>query len=358
MISRRKLMQGAALGPAVLARAEASSNRPLRYLQIGTGHAHANKIEVYAESEDWDVIGIVEEDKALREKARGNPAFNVHSFLEWGDGSLLGDIDVVGVETRIDRLLDYAHLAVEAGCHVHLDKPAGSDWATYEDLMQKADAADLVVQMGYMYRYNPAVLLLQRMLKAGWFGEIFETHAVMSKVIPPASRAELGVYSGGTMFELGCHIIDLTLGVLGAPEKVAPFSRRVIDTPDDDLNDNMLAVLEYPKATATVRTTGLEVGGTGRRHITVCGTFGTCHIQPLDRPEMKLFLDRDRQFEGEERVFRKGATMIPFQPPYRRYVGDAAALAQVVRGEIENPFPSSHDLAVQRTVLEASQMDG
>ena len=44
------------------------------------------------------------------------------------------------------------------------------------------------MQMGYMYRYNPAVVLLREFLKSGWLGEVFEVHAVMSKVVEAAER--------------------------------------------------------------------------------------------------------------------------------------------------------------------------
>ena len=74
--------------------------------------------------------------------------------------------------------------------------------------------------MGYMYRYNPAVVLLREFLKKGWLGEVFEVHAVMSKVVAPADRNELAEYRGGIMFELGCHVIDLVVGVLGKPTEV------------------------------------------------------------------------------------------------------------------------------------------
>jgi predicted dehydrogenase len=230
--------------------------------------------------------------------------------------------------------------------------------AEYRDLMRVAHAKGLVVQMGFMYRFNPAVELLRRMLAAGWLGEIFETHAVMSKVIPPKDRQELDEFPGGTMFELGCHIIDLTVSVLGKPQRVVPFPRRTLEAVDDSLVDNMLAVLEYPKATATVRTTGLEVEGNSRRHFTVCGTAGTFHIQPLDKPSVTLSLSEERSFGEGQRVFPKGSSEITFDVPYRRYVGDAAELAALVRGERTNPWPSSHDLAVQETVLAASGMAG
>lgn len=363
MPTRRSVLRSAASLPIAwqalsAPKAVAAKTGPLRYLQIGTGHAHAGKLEVYAESAEWEVVGIVEEDPELRKAAEKSPLYRRFPILGLEEALKIPDLRVVGVESRVRDLLRYARAAVDAGCHVHLDKPAGASMAAYRDLMKEADANGLVVQMGFMYRFNPAVQLLRRMLAAGWLGEIFETHAVMSKVIPPKDRQELDEFPGGTMFELGCHIIDLTVSVLGKPQRVVPFPRRSLDLPDDTLVDNMLAVLEYPKATATVRTTGLEVEGGSRRHFTVCGTGGTFHIQPLDKPTVTLSLAEEWRFGEGERVFPKGTSEITFDVPYRRYVGDAAELAAIVRGEKTNPWPSSHDLMVQETVLAAAGMGG
>ncbi len=41
---------------------------------------------------------------------------------------------------------------------------------------------------------------------------------------------------------------------------------------------------------------------------------------------------------------------------YTRYVADAADMARILRGEKETDFPYSHDLAVQRTLLQACQL--
>ncbi len=353
MMNRRTLLAAAAALPTV---SLGLTGKPiLKYLQIGTGHPHANKIGGYEASDEWEVVGIVEEDPELLARAKENPIYKDFPFLTLEEGLHVEGLSVVGIETEVRDLLKYAEIAVDAGFHLHLDKPAGASFPAYERLMKKADAANLVVQMGYMYRFNPAVELLHRMLNAGWLGEVFETHAVMSKVMDPTSRQVVDEFSGGTMFELGCHIIDLTVGVLGRPDKVTSYPRRVIESEDDTLVDNMLAVFEYPGATATVRSTALEVEGFSRRHFAVCGTEGTFHIQPLDRPTVQLSLSQERQFPGETKVYSKGRSEIQFDP-YERYVGDAADLAATVRGEKENAFPSSHDLAVQAAVLEASAM--
>ncbi|HRQ90914.1 MAG TPA: Gfo/Idh/MocA family oxidoreductase [Bacteroidia bacterium] len=356
MPTRRSALAAAGALSFALSGIARASGKPLRYLQIGTGHAHASKLSVYAESGEWEIVGIVEEDAELRTAAERHSLYGNFPFLTLEEGLKIPNLRVVGVETRVRDLLHYARLAVDAGCHVHLDKPAGASLPEYRELMKQADEKGLVVQMGYMYRFNPAVQLLHRMLAAGWLGEVFETHAVMSKLMPPKDRQQLSEFAGGTMFELGCHIIDLTLGVLGQPDRVVPFPRRTVETPDDTLVDNMLAVLEYPKATATVRTTGLEVDGFARRHFTVCGTEGTFHIQPLDRPSVTLSLSQERSFGDGGKVYPKGTSTIAFEPPYQRYVGDAADLAAIVRGEKKNPYPSAHDLTVQETVLAAAGM--
>ncbi|MDF1751327.1 MAG: Gfo/Idh/MocA family oxidoreductase [Verrucomicrobiales bacterium] len=353
-MKRRTLLSTTlAAAPAALLGQSATDSGKIKYLQIGTGHAHANKIQQYADSDQWEVVGIVEENEELRQKAKNDKVFGKFPLLSMEAGMNTPGLKVVGIETEIRDLLKNAEMAIDAGYHVHLDKPAGADLDHYERILKKADQQNLVVQMGYMYRFSPAVQLLHRILDAGWLGEIFETHAVMSKVLPQNSREYLDEFEGGIMFELGCHIVDLTLGVLGAPDKVVAYPKRVIDSPDDTLIDNMLAVFEYPKATATVRSSGVEVEGFARRQFTVCGTGGTIHIQPLDRPKMKISLAREHSFEGESKVYKKGHTEIDFGP-YTRYAGDIEDLAKIVKGQKENPYPSSHDLAIQKAVLAAS----
>ena len=199
--------------------------------------------------------------------------------------------------------------------------------------------------MGYMYRYNPAVVMMREFLSRGWLGEPFEVHTVMSKVVPAANRKALAEYPGGIMFELGCHITDLVIGVLGKPDEVTAFAQHA-SALDDGLQDNMLAVLNYPRATASIKSSAMEVEGFARRHFVVCGTEGTFHVQPLDNPSARVALTKPR---GDH---KRGSFEIRF-PRYQRYVGDAADMAAVIRGEKDSDFDYDHDFAVQDTLLKA-----
>jgi predicted dehydrogenase len=315
----------------------------IKYGQIGVGHPHASKMRVYRESADYEVVGVAEPDEALRTETQNDP---VYADLEWlSVDELLArpGLQVVGVETDIAEALDTAERCIAAGKHIHLDKPAGTSLPQFKRILDEAARQHLAVQMGYMYRYNPAVVMLREFLGKGWLGEPFELHAVMSKMVPDESRPEYAHYSGGTMLDLGSHLVDLVVGLLGEPEKVHPFPRHSSPV-DDGMQDNMLAVLEYPRATATVRTSNIEVEGFARRHLTLCGTGGTFHIQPLDNPHARVAFSEPRG------PFPPGYQELEF-PKYTRYVGDAADLARIVRHEKDADFSYAHDLAVQRTIL-------
>ena len=108
----------------------------------------------------------------------------------------------------------------------------------------------------------------------------------------------------------------------------------------------MLAVCTYPRAVATIKSSALEVEGFDRRHFVVCGTEGTFHIQPLDRPAVRLALTQPRgNYSTEYQTIEL--------PPYVRYVADARDFAQIIRGEKAADWTTAHDLAVQDTLLQA-----
>lgn len=328
------------------ARAAAAGPAKIKIGQIGTGHAHATKLAVYRRSAEFEIVGIVEPDEQLRSRAAGQAAYRDLPWLS--EEQLLNEpgLQAVLVETRVRALLDTAERCVRAGKHIHLDKPAGESLSQYRRLLAEADRRGLLVQMGYMFRYQPAVRLLRQFLRDGWLGDIFEVEAVISSSLSAANRDALVEYRGGIMFELGCHLIDLVVGVLGKPDRVQSVARHAAPAADG-LLDNMLAVCEYPRAIATVKSSAEEVGAGPRRHFVVCGTAGTVHIQPLDGARLTYTLDRPR---GE---YAQGTHELTLGQ-YERYVADAADMARILRGEKAPDFSYDHDLAVQETVLRAS----
>ena len=317
----------------------------IRYGQIGVGHAHAAKMNAYRRSTDYEVVGVVEPDPDLRARAETDETYRGLAWMTEEQLLNTPGLQVVGVETRVRDLLSTAERCIAAGMHVHIDKPAGESLPQFRRILDEAARQHLAVQMGYMFRYNPAVVMLREFLSRGWLGEPFEVHAVISKWVDVGARRSLAEYPGGAMFELGCHVIDLVLGVLGPPEQVHAFPRHS-SALNDGLADNMFSVLEYPRATASIRSSVNEIDGGSRRHLVVCGSEGTFHIQPLDQPRVRLALHaaHDQYAAGVQDIA---------MPEYVRYVDDAADLARIVRHEKDADFSYEHDYAVQRVVLQS-----
>jgi predicted dehydrogenase len=347
MNAHRRTFLKAAVGAAVAGGfAVANPAKPrIKIGQIGVGHAHATKLAVYRRSPDYEVVGIVEPDGKLRSKAERQAAFQGLPWLTREQLLNTPGLQAVLVETRVRDLLDNAEACVAAGKHIHLDKPAGESLPQFRRILETARKQKLLVQMGYMFRYNQAFVRLRDFLARGWLGKPFEVHAVMSKVLDVDSRNEAAPYPGGIMFELGCHLVDQVVGFFGRPKSVAAYSQHVAKV-DDKLLDNMLAVFTYPKMIASVKSSAVEVDGTDRRHFVVCGSEGTFHIQPLDNPSARVDL------AGPRGDYRKGPQEVRF-PKFERYVADASDMARIIRDEKASDFSYEHDLAVQETLLAA-----
>lgn len=335
----------AASAPAALTSREGKSR--IRIGQIGVGHAHAGKLSVYRSSPDYEVVGIVEPDAELRKRAETQPLYRDIPWMTQEQLLNVSGLQAVLVETRVRDLLNTAEVCVSAGKHIHLDKPAGASLPHFHRILQAAEKQKLLIQMGYMYRYNPGVVMLRDFLKRGWLGEVFEVHTVMSKIVDQESRKGLAEFPGGIMFELGGHIIDLVVGIMGKPTSVTAFPKRSTAAGNDGLVDNMLAVFDYPGATASIKTAAVEVDGGERRHLVVCGTEGTFHIQPLDNPAVRMTLSQPRD------MYPKGYQSVSL-PKFIRYVDDAADMVRILRGEKETDFPYEHDLNVQTALLQSS----
>lgn len=317
--------------------------------QIGTKHAHASgKIGTMRKFSDlYDVVGVVEPDAKRRAQLQDDATYRGVKWMTEEELLNTPGLQAVAVETEVRDLLAVAERCVAAGVHIHLDKPAGESLSHFKRILDDATRQKRIVQMGYMYRYNPAFQLAFRAASEGWFGNIFEVHTVMSKKVGEASRRQLAQYAGGSMFELGCHVIDAVVKVLGRPTNVAAFNRKTF-ADQDSLLDNCLAVLEYPKATATVRSAVVEHDGGRRRQFVVCGDEGSIDIKPLEPPRATLALAAGHSDHA------KGTREVTLKPLGGRYDGDFLDLARIIRGEKEHDFPPAHDLAVQEVILRAS----
>ena len=315
--------------------------------QIGIGHNHGEgkMLAVQKFPELFEVIGYAEENEKWVEK-RGNlpcykdlPRLSAREIIEKSDAIL--------VECDVWNLTKVAKMCVEAGKHVHIDKPASGTSAEFEELLNIAKEKNLTVQMGYMYRYNFAIQKLMDMINSGELGEIYQIDAEMSTYHSKEYRQWLKKFKGGSMYIFGSHLIDLVVSILGKPEKVYPFIKQTgFEGVYSD--DNNFAVLEYDKAIARITNLSVEVNGWGMRRFAVMGSKGTVEIKPIELNVEMTKSTTDIALNAYQDMKEK--VDIKDVPTLSRYDKMMKDFYRSVIGEKENPYSYEHELAVQKTL--------
>ena len=315
--------------------------------QIGIGHNHgeAKLAAVRKFPELFQVIGFAEEDEEWIRKRGMLPAYQGLPRLSVEE--VIAQSDAVLVECDVWNLTKYAKMCIDAGKHIHMDKPASGTLEEYKALLDDAQAKGLVVQLGYMYRYNPAVLKCFEAVKQGKLGEIYSINAEMSTFHSPEYKRWLANFPGGIMYILGSHLVDLIVYLLGEPEKVTSFLKKT-QLDGIDLEDNNLAVLEYEKALARVFVSSVEVNGWGRRQLVVSGSKGTVNIVPLENECTMTWADTEISTNPYEDM--KQTVPVRDLPKDCRYDDMMQDFYDYIMGTKQNPFSYAHDYAVQKVL--------
>ena len=317
--------------------------------QIGIGHNHgsAKMAAVRKFPELFEVVGYAEENESWVEK-RGT--FKVYEDLP----RLLVDeviqmSDAVLIESDVWDLVKYSQMCIDAGKHIHMDKPAGAPLDVYKKLLDSAKAKNLVIQLGYMYRYNPAVMWCLERIKNGELGEIYSVNAEMSTFHSPAYKKWLTNFGGGIMYILGSHLVDLMVLIFGEPQKVTSFMKHTC-LDGVDFEDNNLAVLEYEKALGRIYVSSVEVNGWGRRQLMVSGSKGTVNIMPLENDCHMTYANLDFSTAPYEDM--KKEIEIRDVPKNARYDDMMRDFYCYIKGTKENPFTYEHEYTVQKVLDE------
>lgn len=356
--SRRTFLtnSGFAAAAALAGRVSAQTKRSvIKIGQIGTGNQHATKIGTLRKLTDlFEVVGVAEDDPVLRAKAEKSNCYKGLPWMTSDELLAIPGLQAVAVELEEHAPVPTALRCIRAGKHIHLDKPCGESLPQFRQLLDEAKANHLTVQVGYMYRNNPAVQFCIQAVKDGLIGNVFDLDASMGRYDGADYRKLIKTYKGGIQYILACHLIDLVVTLMGEPEKVRPYLRC---TRADGVLDNGLAVFEFSRGRlATIRTSITEAQGFQRRHLTVMGDKGTIVIQPIESAGnmsggvLKLALEEDRG------GFKKGVQTVAMPPLKDRYEDQWREFAAVLNGEMVNPYPYEHDYLVHKCHLEACGM--
>ncbi|MDE0485284.1 MAG: Gfo/Idh/MocA family oxidoreductase [Candidatus Poribacteria bacterium] len=325
----------------------------IRMAQYGTKHGHARgKMQAMLVNPDVEVAGVFEPDKERRAQLQASDSWSddIHWFADAEE--MLNDETIVAVASEGNNAesLDQTEKIVNAGKHVWYDKPAGENWEQWQRVINTAQEKSLLVQLGYMLRYHSSFKLVTEWARSGFLGNVFSVRAHMSTNISEESRKRISQHIGGIFFDLGGHVLDQIVWMLGRPEKVTSFLRNDGGS-TEPFKDNTLTVYEYEQGMAFITISALEPRPMARR-FEVYGTEGSAIIVEPFEPGQTIRLCLQSAKEG----YSQGEQIVKIDGESRQrlYELELDAFLATIAGTQPPDRPVSHELLVQETLLRAT----
>ena len=196
------------------------------------------------------------------------------------------DIDLVVVPTPNDTHDALARAALLAGKHVVVDKPFTVTLAQAQALTRLAGEQQRVLSVFHNRRWDGDFLTLQQLLRSGTLGRIVHLASHFDRYRPEvrARWRETPGPGSGLWFDLGPHLLDQTLRLLGWPQGIQLDRAALRDGAQTD--DWFHAQLRYDGLRVTLQASTLAAAAGPR--FAVHGTRGSWVKQGLDTQEDAL----------------------------------------------------------------------
>ena len=144
-----------------------TSQEKLRVGVVGTGYLGKFHAEKYARMDDVELVGVVDIDRSQARQVAHS--CDTKAFTNHVD--LLKQVDAVSIVVPTP-----AHFAVSKDFLAHdidvlIEKPMTTTMQEADELIEFAESRDLIIQVGHLERFNPAVLALDGIVKKPRFIE-------------------------------------------------------------------------------------------------------------------------------------------------------------------------------------------
>jgi predicted dehydrogenase len=134
---------------------------------VGVGYLGKFHAEKYADSEKATLVAVADIDKGRADAVASQ--LGVAAFSDYRE--LLGRIQCVSVAVPTRLHYEVASYFLKAGVDVLVEKPIASDIRQGRELVDLAGAGELVLQVGHLERFNPAIRRLEDVIQEPRFVE-------------------------------------------------------------------------------------------------------------------------------------------------------------------------------------------
>ncbi len=195
-------------------------DKKLRIGIIGTGgiaHAHMRS---YLKIPEVEVVGGAD---IIPGKARKFfDEFEMPEALAFDSAEelLKMGLDAVSVCTYNTAHAECTVAALEAGCHVLLEKPMCLSMKEAEAIMKAEKRSGKIVSIGFQPRYGSNFRQVRDIVSSGALGDVYyvQTGGGRSRGIPGSTFIEKDKAGVGALADIGCYSLDFAMNTIGYPK--------------------------------------------------------------------------------------------------------------------------------------------
>jgi predicted dehydrogenase len=197
---------------------------PLRVGVVGLGYAGTTHLTSFAAIPGVQIAALAgkETDRLALLGAEHNVP---HLFEDWEELVALPELDIVSVATPNALHHPITVAALTAGKHVFCEKPLALDTTQASEMVQAARTNDRVLEVAFNHRRRADVQFARRYLETESIGRIYHARASWKRRSGiPGLRSwftSKSMAGGGALIDLGPHVLDSLLFLLGEPRVVA-----------------------------------------------------------------------------------------------------------------------------------------
>ncbi|SMP54544.1 Predicted dehydrogenase [Neorhodopirellula lusitana] len=202
----------------------------VKVLCVGAGNMGRSHALAYHKEPSFEIVGICTRSKASADTLNAELESSYPHFSDFEAALRDAKPDAVCIASYPDTHAEFAKLALEAGCHLFVEKPLATTVADAEEIVALAKAKQRKVVIGYILRHHPSwekfieltqdlgkPLVMRMNLNQQSSGSNWETHKNLMSSISP-------------IVDCGVHYVDVMCQMTRSrPVRVSGIGARLSD---------------------------------------------------------------------------------------------------------------------------------
>jgi predicted dehydrogenase len=169
---------------------------------VGIGHLGNYHLQKYSKLENCEIIAV--SDTEIEKARKAAELYSCAAFANHRD--MLGQVEAVSIAVPTGEHHRVARDFLAAGVDVLIEKPICSTLEEADELLELARNKNLILQVGFVERFNPAIMALEKVIEKPMFIESHRLHPFFER------GTDVDV-----ILDLMIHDLDIILKFVNSP---------------------------------------------------------------------------------------------------------------------------------------------